>query len=434
MQCSTCRIYDQLVESSAIMIKVTHLSNSDIGGGAGRAAYRIHECLSCDTVRSRMLVNYKLTSDRAVITTLPPQFSLYHATRRKVANLFRLLQHTSNTSIHDVSIFPGHVPFILNKSDCDIVHLHWIQAEMLSIEDIVRIQKPLIWTLHDMWPFCGAEHYADGSRYTENYSSESRPQSEFGVDINRLTWFRKSKAWKKHMHIVAPSSWLAACVRNSSLMHSWPVSVIPHPLCLSTWAPVPKAEARSLLDLPAEVPIILFGALGAGKHHEPRKGLDLLMTALSHIERLGVLPDMQLVVVGSSLSDSFAFGTNIAIRNLGRIHDDATLRLVYSAASVFVSPSRQEAFGQTTAEAQACGTPVVAFRGTGSQDIISHKSTGYLSEYCSVEDLARGIVWVIKNSVTFDLPRESRVMAEKFLSPKSVAQAYRELYMTVATH
>lgn len=79
----------------------------------------------------------------------------------------------------------------INKMDIDIVHLHWVGAETLSIEDIGRINKPVIWTLHDMWPFCGIEHYAPDlleSRWRNNYENHSF--SSF-IDLDFIVWKRK---------------------------------------------------------------------------------------------------------------------------------------------------------------------------------------------------------------------------------------------------
>ena len=103
----------------------------------------------------------------------------------------------------------------------------------MSIEDIGRIPKPVIWTLHDMWAFCGAEHYADCSddaRWRVGYQKSNRPVIDTGIDINRYIWMRKKKSWDKPMHIVSPSQWLAACARESIILKDMPVTVIPNVL------------------------------------------------------------------------------------------------------------------------------------------------------------------------------------------------------------
>ena len=108
---------------------------------------------------------------------------------------------------------------------------------MLSIADIGKIKKPIVWTLHDMWAFCGAEHYSQVDRWRSGYNKKNRPTYESGFDINRWTWLRKLNHWHKPIHIVSPSNWLANCVRESKLMNNWPVSVVPNLLNTDNWKP-----------------------------------------------------------------------------------------------------------------------------------------------------------------------------------------------------
>ena len=103
---------------------------------------------------------------------------------------------------------------MINSSDADVVNLHWVQAEMLSIADISRIAKPLVWTLHDMWAFSGAEHCAWDNRWRDGYRRNNRPKHERGFDLNRWAWQRKRKYWRRPMQIVCPSQWLADCGRQ----------------------------------------------------------------------------------------------------------------------------------------------------------------------------------------------------------------------------
>ena len=85
--------------------------------------------------------------------------------------------------------------------------------------------------------------------------------------------------------------------------------------------------------------------------------------------------------------------------HMGYIDDGEQLRLLYSAADVFIAPSRQEAFGKTVAEALSCNTPAVCFKNTGAAEIIEHKVTGYSAEYLSARDLAQGIEWLLASDL-----------------------------------
>ena len=152
-------------------------------------------------------------------------------------------------------------------------------GQVLSIRDIALINKPLVWTLHDMWPICGAEHVSFDMRWRDGYLACNRPMDESGFDLNRWTWERKCKYWKLPIQIVTPSRWLSSCVRESYLMNDWPVTVIPNCLDINRWQPIDQDLARDLLGLPKNVPFILFGAYGSGANASFHKGFDLLISS-----------------------------------------------------------------------------------------------------------------------------------------------------------
>ncbi len=373
-------------------LKVLQINYSDINGGAARAAYRIHHALRVGGVDSTMWVNVAAAGDWTVEGPSTKWIKATLRVRPQIAGLLRKCLHTENPIIHSPSILPSNWVKRLNSSIADVVHLHWVQGEMLSIADIGRIEKPVVWTLHDMWAFCGAEHVAWDERWREGYRRDNRPTHESGFDLNRWTWERKRKHWKRPIQIVTPSRWLANCVHESALMRDWPVSVIPNCLDTERWKPMKQALARELLGLPDDVPLILFGSHGAnGAHH---KGFDLLLAALGHLR--GQIPGLELVIFGQLMPRNPP-DLGFPIHCTGHLHDDLSLRALYSAADALVVPSRQDNLPNTAIEAQACGTPVVAFNIGGLVDIVEHQRTGYLAKAFETEDLAEGIRWVLDN-------------------------------------
>ena len=114
----------------------------------------------------------------------------------------------TNNLISLPAILPSSWIKKINESTADIVNLHWTQHEMLSISDISKINKPVVWTLHDMWGFCGAEHISWDDRWEKGYNKNNRPTHESGFDLNKWTWKRKIKYWKKPIQIITPSNWL----------------------------------------------------------------------------------------------------------------------------------------------------------------------------------------------------------------------------------
>lgn len=404
-------------------MKVFQLNDSDISGGAARAAYRIHRALRSANIDSSMLVQIAQSGDWTVRGASSKYAKLSARLRPQLGRLLRRTLHTENPIIHSPAVLRSKWPKLLNGSDADVIHLHWVAAEMLSIADVGRIKKPIVWTLHDMWAFCGAEHYTDDFRWREGYHRGNRPDQESGFDLNRWTWLRKRRHWQRPMHIVTPSRWLGDCVRESTLMCEWPVSVVPNCLDTDRWAPLDTVVARDLLGLPNDVPLLLFGAIGGGQN--PRKGFDLLLEALKHLR--GEIQGLQLVVFGQ-LPPRQPPNLGFPIHFTGHLHDDLSLRALYSAADALLLPSRQDNLPNTGVEAQACGTPVVAFNTGGLPDIVEHQRSGYLAAPFDTEDFATGIAWVLKQGNSARLGEHARSLALARFSYPLVAQGYRAIY------
>lgn len=414
-------------------MKALLLSQSDLSGGAARAAFRLHQALLLSGMQSHMRVGVK-KSDLATVDG--PQGKVGKALgllRPSLGDLLMRLQKSPNPILHSPALLPSGLVAELNRSEADVLNLHWVNGEFLSIGDIGHLRKPLVLTLHDMWAFCGAEHYSPddvNARWRQGYGAGNRPKGHGGVDVDRWVWGRKLKAWRRPMHIVTPSRWLADCAKASAMMHDWSVTIIPNLLDTRQYQPWPNALARAVLGLPPTAPLVLFGAIGGGK--DPRKGWDLLQPALVRIAN--VLPGVEGVIFGQSEPvNSLRFG--LPLHWMGHIHDDVTLALLYSAADVMVVPSRKEAFGQTGSEAQSCGCPVVAFNCTGLLDVVVHEETGYLAEPYDSEDLAKGVLWVLEDHERYArLSAAARARALRLWAPEVIVPQYLAVYHRAIEH
>lgn len=410
-----------------IDMRVIHLSYSDIAGGAARAAYRIHHALRRSGFDSRMWVSNAIAGDWTVSGPEKKWEKIIARVRSELGSLLDKSLKTGNPIIHSTAFLPSRWPSKLNACNADVVHLHWVGFETISIADIGRIRKPLVWTLHDMWAFCGAEHVSQDNRWREGYTPNNRPAQEAGFDLNRWTWQRKCKHWKQPIQIITPSRWLTDCVQQSALMREWPATVVPNPIDTQVWQPIEKGLSRQMLGLPPDCPLLAFSASGAIA--APHKGFDLLKSALDHLR--GQIPGLELIIFGQ-MAPRTPPDLGFPIHYTGHLHDDISLCLLYSATDAIVVPSRVEAFGQTASEGHSCGAPVIAFNTCGLPDIVEHEQTGYLAKAFEVDDLARGIQWVLSDAARHKLlSQAAREKAVRCFDYPVVFRQYLNVYQKV---
>jgi glycosyltransferase involved in cell wall biosynthesis len=405
------------------LIKVIHISASD-KGGAGRAAHRIHKSLLNIGVKSQLWVNRKKTKDPTVFSHQSTLCKVLAYLKPYTRIPFLKLLITKNPILHSPAIFSSSWIKKINQSDADVVNLHWVQHEMLSISDIAKIIKPVVWTLHDMWAFCGAEHISWDKRWKNGYTSSNRPSYEKGFDLNKWTWERKKKYWKNFIYLVAPSNWLTKCIQNSRLMSKWPVSTIGNPIDTNFWKPKNKNQCRDFFGFSKKDKILLYGTYGSNL--EFHKGFDLLKKTLKKITH----KNAKLVIFGDNTKVNY-LNLNIQVINIGFVKENKNLKYLYCAADAMIIPSRIESFGQIAAESSACGTPVVAFGTGGLKDIIEHKKTGYLAKSFKCFDLANGIDWVLSLKNKKKIKQNARRKILDNFDNNFIAKKYLKIYSNV---
>ncbi|MCL1469350.1 glycosyltransferase family 4 protein [Argonema antarcticum] len=406
------------------------LCKSDIQGGACRSAYRLHQGLQTIGVPSQMLVQDKVSDNSGVIGAKSPIIQKLANFRESLDFLpLKFYKQRQNTTFWP-ALVPDTIGSKVAKVNPDVVNLHWICRGYLQLETIAKFNKPLVWTLHDMWAFTGGCHYSeDCDRYTQSCGNCPQLQSNNKWDLSSWIWQRKSKSWQRlNLTVVTPSQWLAKCAKASSLFKDIRIEVIPYGLDLQRYKPVDKETARELLNLPQDKQLILFGSM---KTSDRRKGFHLLEPALQQLSKSGWHDRAELVVFGSSGPSS---ATDLGFRShyLGRLGDDIALALVYSAADVFIAPSIQDNLPNTVLEALACGTPCVAFNIGGMPDAIEHQQNGYLAQPYKIEDLAQGIDWVLENKERHQkLSSSARQKAEQEYPLELQAQRYLSIFTEI---
>lgn len=415
-------------------MNLVHLSTSDINGGAARASHRLHRQLAHAGIESTMFVRNRSTDQDSVIQ-LNPDDSLFGQLRRGIryARLRSAFypwytSHPRNTGrlSDDRTRFAGEVVHQLPSAD--ILHLHYVSGFVDLPTFFDCVDRPIVWTLHDMNPITGGCHYSFGCRRFEQSCGRCpRIDSTTTNDPSRKSWRRKrtvfeKKISKSQLHIAAPSRWLAREARKSTLLGEAPIHRIPNGVDHTLFRPRCVQQEQTTLDIPSSQKVVLFVAHSST---DPRKGLDLLVKALTNAE----LTDVTFVSIGS---DSPTVPDGISHVHAGHIDDDERLSALYSMADIFVIPSRQDNLPNTVLESMACGTPVVGFDTGGIPDMVRPNETGWLVETENVPELRRAIRKALENDVERKrMAERCRQVVKKEYTIERQAQQYKTLYTSV---
>ncbi|PCI27950.1 MAG: glycosyl transferase family 1 [SAR324 cluster bacterium] len=412
-------------------MKILIVTRSDIQGGAARAAYRLHKSLLNQDVNSQMLVQDKKSDNFKIIVHEKKSTQYFNKLRPFIDTIPGRFYKNKTKTLFSPSWFGfSNIVDKINDINPDIVHLHWICSGMISIEDLVRIKAPIVWSLHDMWAFTGGCHYDEECNlYISNCGTCKVLGSNKENDLSRKIFRRKEKAFSKidNMTIVGLSKWLSDCAKNSTLLQGKKHINLPNPIDTSVFKPFDKENSRELWDLPKGKKLVLFGAMDATS--DPRKGFKELSKALTQLR----CNDLEFVVFGSSEpenSQKLGFKTHY----LGHLHDDVSLVTLYNAVDIVVVPSIQENLSNAIMESLACATPVVGFDVGGNADMIEHKKTGYLTEPFNTQDLANGIDWVLNTENYDELCENAREKVLREFDSKVVSQQYIELYNDILSN
>lgn len=404
--------------------RVVHLVAGELDGGAARGAYWLHRALLELGVRSTLLHNgIGSGTDPTVRTTVA---GIWSRARQRLDSKWSRLpllayprrQRTLFSLGTDGLGVAREAAFI----EADIVHLHWFNG-LLPLRDLRAIDRPVVWTLRDMWPFTGGCHYTMGcSRYTQGCGACPQLGSRHARDLSWRIAGAKRLQLPPQLTAVGISEWVSECARASTILAGRQIETIPNGIDTKAFSPMPARQARQLLGLPEDRRIVTFAAQYV---RDAYKGFDHLRRALAHLDTRG----MHLLIVGRTDAADLA-DLPAPYTTTGFITDDARLRQAYAASDLLAAPSVMEAFGKSLAEAQACGTPVVCFDASGPRDIVEHRVTGWRAQPFEAVDLAAGMRWVLNlpPDVHASMRQRCRQRAVETFDSTRVACHYMALY------
>lgn len=418
-------------------MKVLLLNTSERTGGAAVAASRLLNALRKAGIAVRLLVRDKQTDDLdvvAVSTTYAgrkidfirfvwERLVIYVCNRFCRKNLFQVSLADTGTDVSRLD----------PVREADVIHLHWINQGFLSLKDIQRLLetgKPVVWTLHDLWPATGICHYpAACARYHRLCEKCPLMVSHPLWDLARQVYRKKLQIDLSSITFVGCSRWIAEQARKSGLLQNARFHSIPNPIDTTVFKRMDKAEARRRFGLPADRPLLLFAA---AKVSDTRKGAVYLAEACRLLQSRG-RQDFEIVVMGNS-SDELVHLFPCPVHALGYMADPASIAATYSCADLFIIPSLEDNLPNTVMEAMACGTPCIGFRTGGIPEMIDHRVNGYVAAYKDAADLAAGIEWgLTPGEETARLSDACLRKVEAHYSETAVAEKYRLLYQRLVT-
>ena len=426
-------------------MNVLIVNTSERAGGAAVAASRLMDALIKHGVKAKMLVRDK-QSDSLTVVELPGRWRQQWCFLWERLVIFIRL-HFSRKHLFEIDIANtgSNIIRLREFREADVIHLHWINQGLLSLSDIRRILltgKPVVWTMHDIWPataichltlgcnqFKSACHYC---KYLHGRGFVHLPALKAGApgsanDLSASVWRRKQRMLSgQSITFVACSRWLEGEAKQSELLRRQKITSIPNPIDTHLYKAGDKKAARQRLSLPTDRRIILFVSQRVTNRN---KGMDYLIEACNLLAQQ--YPDMKhdtAVAILGGHADDVAHKLPFQTYPLGYISDERQIVHVYNAADVFVLPSLSENLPNTIMEAMACAVPCVAFRVGGIPEEIDHQKNGYVAAYRDAADLARGIRWVLDEADYPSLSKAAVTKVSHCYSQQSVALKYTELY------
>lgn len=393
-------------------MKILILNTSERTGGAAVAAGRLEKALLQAGISVNKLVRKDTWLNRFRFYWERLIIFLCNGLNRK--NLFAVSIANTGESIINNSLV----------KEADIIHLHWINQGFLSLKEIhalTKLGKPIVWTMHDMWPCTGICHYACECNKFQIKCDSCFFLKSRGKDLSTKAFNQKSSLYKiAHVTFVGCSQWLTNRAKQSQLLQGKTVVSIPNSIDMLVFYQKEQKQAREELGLPQDKKLLLFGALNAT---DKRKGIDYLIAALEQLKR----EDVELVVLGQVKEDIRNLFP-IPIHPVGYLSDELKIVSLYNAVDLFVISSLEENLPNMIMESMACGTPCVGFQVGGIPEMIDHQVNGYVANYKDADDLANGIQWVLDHKDPQALSTACVKKVRENYSEEVVAKQYITLY------
>ena len=403
-----------------------HHFTTELSGGSGIAAQRLHLSLLQKEVSSNLIFrkgNIQLIKS--------------HYDRRHTSIIWRNLESVTiskkwKQTNFDRGLFTNPLWIYRTKlrdiaPNTSIINLHWISRWMdqPSFFGSIPPNIPVVWSLHDMNPLTGGCHHAlDCDRFTSHCTNCPSLKKSGDRDQSWQNFEIKAKLYQKlNLHLVGNSTWTTAQAQKSALgKYARSIRTIHLGIDTNEYQPIDKAIAKAALKINPNQLAIAFACADLSDRN---KNLAILIEAINELAKHQLI---NLIIFGAGQIPTL--NSQINIISLGHLSSSHLQSLAYSAADIFVMPSRIESFGLTALEAMSCATPVLAFRTGGIPDLVHHRETGWLADQISsVQSLYQGLEWLAHHpQERLAMGKAARDRVEKEFSSQLMADRYISLY------
>jgi glycosyltransferase involved in cell wall biosynthesis len=407
-------------------VKVVHLSSYDLYGGAAKAAFRLHEALRESGLDSTMLVRRRDSSRSDVRQPGGAGMKLWLRAQRRCDRLPLVFKGPPARMFS-----PGWVPDglvqPLRALQPDIVHLHWVADGFFQVESLRSLNVPVVWTMHDMWPFTGGCHHAGGCDHFTGQCGHCPLLGGRGeTDLSRAGWMRRQHGFAGRLvSFVAPSRWLAGRARQSSLLKGESVRVIANGVDPVVFSPQDRGSARRRWGLPSDKLLVLAGS---AQLRNPFKGFSDFLRCMQLLRGRPDMTSVEVVLFGGNAPPTAEL-EGFKVHYLGLLRNDEAMASIYAAADVFVAPSLVDTLPSTVIEAMAVGIPVVAYDAGGIPEIVDDGVNGLLAPVGQPDRLADALGRMLGDAAfSIGCGQRAREKVLRTFAKEDAARAYAELY------
>lgn len=408
-------------------MKVLQVHGTDAAVGGGPIAMlRLHDGLNNVGVQSRILCPK---------TTRPDSVAIPH-----VPGTGRVRSLTMPLGLNELHCLGSlRIPSLAAYEEADLLHIHCAHGGFFNYLALPLLakRKPIIYTVHDMWPFTGHCCYSFGcDRWKTGCGNCPYPELPNEIRRDATKWEWKLKAWgynRSNVTIVAPSKWIHGLAQQSMLKHL-PTHHIPYGVDTDLYRPIDQQLSRAALGIPAEKKVLLYIVRRMNPNHKASyiKGADVLAKALRELPP-GLKKETVVLLAGEG-AHIFAGELDVSTIPLGFLSSDRLKSLAFSASDLFVFPTRADNLPLVLMESLACGTPAVSFDVGGVSDMVRPGVTGLLAEPENAKQLAERIIELLADpGLCQRMRRNCRDIAVNEYALEIYIKRHQSLYEQVLT-